>query len=140
MKIAVLRNVTPRSLVDRYQSFKELYWLHLYSRRGRQYIIPKRWSLSTKLHDVMPQKSAMLIITAVRTPNLSSKLFREHFFNCLCGRIPWQPLLSCMLYVLEEKKLADLWNPLGPGVWCQKRTMHACNRVFRTWRWASFLR
>jgi len=44
-----------------------------------------------------------------------------------------------MLDVLEEKKFASLWKPLGSGEWCQRQTMLACNRVFRTWWWVSFL-
>jgi hypothetical protein len=44
-----------------------------------------------------------------------------------------------MLDVLEEKKFASLWKPLGSAEWCQRQTMLACNRVFRTWWCVSFL-
>lgn len=45
----------------------------------RQQVLPKWWYLSTKLYDVMSQKTVILILAAVRTLNLMQLLLDQAF-------------------------------------------------------------
>jgi ABC-type transporter Mla maintaining outer membrane lipid asymmetry ATPase subunit MlaF len=57
------------SLVDRYQRFGVTGFLNLRG-RCRQEIPSKRWELFSKLHGVIFQKTALFIVTDVRTSNV----------------------------------------------------------------------
>jgi hypothetical protein len=60
--------LTPCRLVGRYQRFGETHCLHL---QGGQDVSPKRWYVPTSLHGVTTHKNNIVILTAVRTSNLS---------------------------------------------------------------------
>jgi hypothetical protein len=72
-------DVTPCSLVDRYQHIGGTCCLHLHVRRvtlvpwrWRHRVCPKRWYLSTKLHGVALQNTLFITFAAVRILNITS--------------------------------------------------------------------
>jgi hypothetical protein len=71
MKIAVFWDVTLHSAVEYYQSFGAVCCLHLQSLFEQ--VPPKHWQCPSRLHSVTPQKTVVLILTAVRTPNITEK-------------------------------------------------------------------
>jgi hypothetical protein len=64
MSIMFLWGVTLCGFVGRYRSW-----------RWRQYISPKRWYLPTRPHDVTCQKSNIDIFTAVRTSDITKRVW-----------------------------------------------------------------
>jgi hypothetical protein len=89
----VLLFLEPCRLVGRYQRFGETYCIHLQGWRSRQYVSPKRWHLTTSLQGAKSQKNNIIILTAVKTSNLTCLSLLPHIFPLL--------LLFCYPYSLS---------------------------------------
>jgi hypothetical protein len=68
--------MTPCSLVN---YFGVTYNVHLRGRRWNQYVPTKCWYPPTKLHDTITQKTAIWIVTDVKTWNSGNLLFESVF-------------------------------------------------------------